>query len=426
MRSAVTNAYGARVLRALICCAVLSATALVGPVAAQADDPAPAEVLFAPTLRAIAQTSVSVTARVDPHGLPAKAHLEYGTTPETTQSTPDQDVPVGAVAALSFPLTGLTPGAHYYVVAYAENAQGGEYGSMIEFTTTRQPSLTELPVTDIGPLSATLHVGVAGYGLPVTLTGTLLVAGPGVAPIALGPLAVAADGDVALPLTGLTPSTTYRWTLIASSAGGSTSAAQGHGLFSTVRLYDVPRPKLAVATAVYGAQVGVTGTLAAAPSAPVTLQRQAIPITAPFAAVPSAAGVTDALGNYAFTVPALSRARYGVVAAGYAPPDARNAVELRVTAAVTRHVTRAKRHRSVVSGTYRPDVPGQVSLFRVGHGRVGVSVAARKSGPGARAFRFAARVLKPGQYEVRLTPAWSAGIEPTRSARFTVGGRGSR
>jgi hypothetical protein len=423
LRSAVQNPYGARVLRALISCAVLSATTLLAPVAARADDPppdpAPAEVLFAPTLRAIAQTSVSVSVRVDPHGLPAKAHLEYGTTPEATRSTPDQDVPVGAAAALAFPLTGLTPGTHYYVVAHAENAQGGEYGSMIEFDTTRQPSLAELPVTDIGPLSATLHVGVTGYGLPVTLTGTL-AAGPGAAPTPLGPLTVTADGDVALPLTGLTPSTIYRWTLTASSAGGSGAAAHGRGVFTTAPLYDTPRPKLAVATAVYGAQVGVTGALAAAPSAPVTLQRQPLPTTTPFAAIPGAAGMTDALGNYAFTVTALRRARYGVVAAGYAPPDARNAVELRVTAALTRRVTRAKRHRSVVSGTYRPDVPGRVSLFRVGHGRVGVAIAARGSGPGARAFRFAARVLKPGRYEVRLAPAASAGIEPTRSARFTI------
>jgi hypothetical protein len=62
----------------------------------------------------------------------------------------------------------------------------------------------------------------------------------------------------------------------------------------------------------------------------------------------------------------------------------------------------------------------QPSLFRVGHGRVGVAVAGRRSGPGARAFRFAARVLKPGQYEIRLAPATTAGIEPTRSARFTI------
>jgi hypothetical protein len=424
LRSAVTNPYGARVLRALISCAVLSAATLFAPVAARADDPpadpAPAEVLFSFGLRAIAQTSVTVSARVDPHGLPTKAHLEYGTTPETTQSTPDQDVPAGAQAALSFPLTGLTPGTHYYVVAHAENAQGGDYGSMIEFDTTRQPSLAELPVTDIGPLSATLHVGVTGYGLPVTLTGTLQPFTAGAAPIALGPVTVTADGDAALPLTGLSPSTNYRWTVTASSAGGNASASRAGSVFATARLYDTPRPKLAVATAVYGAQVAVTGTLAQARSVPVSLQSQALLVTAPFAAVPGAAGVTDALGNYAFTVTALHRARYGVVAAGYAVPDRHNAVELRVAAAMTRRVTRARRHRSVVSGTYRPDVPGKVALFRVGHGRVGVAIAARKSGPGARAFRFAARVLKPGRYEVRLAPAASAGIEPTRGARFTI------
>jgi hypothetical protein len=105
LRSAVDYPFGARVLRALISCAVLSATVLLAPVAARADDPpadpAPAEVLFAP-LRAITQTSATISALFDPHGLPTKAHLEYGTTPQTTQSTPDQDVPAGAAAALSF------------------------------------------------------------------------------------------------------------------------------------------------------------------------------------------------------------------------------------------------------------------------------------------------------------------------------------
>ena len=345
-------------LRTLSCC-VIALAAAFAPSVARADDPAPAEVLFAPALRAIAQTSVSVTARIDPHGLAAKAHLEYGTTPETTQSTPDVDVPAGALGTPTFPLTGLSPGTHYYVVAYAENAQGGEYGSMIEFDTTRQPSLTELPVTDVGPLSATLHVGVTGYGLPVTLTGTLQPFTPaGAAPIPIGPVTVTADGDVALPLTGLTPSTNYRWTVGASSAGGSISRAAGSA-FATARLRDTPRPKLATATAVYGAQVAVTGTLPEARSAPVTLQSQALSFTAPFAAVPGAAGVTDAAGNYAFTVTALGRARYGVVAAGYAAPDRNDAVELRVGAAVTRRVTRAKHHRSVVAGTYRPDVPAR-------------------------------------------------------------------
>ncbi|HEV7494841.1 hypothetical protein [Baekduia sp.] len=405
-------------LRTPVSCAVLLALvvlALVAPAATWADTPSAAT---ADTLgvTAITGTTATFQATLNPHGLPTIAHIEYGITEDLLQSTPDVAVGSGATAIpFTVPVTALVAGRHYFAAVYVSNSAGGEYGDMVEFDTPRVPRLGPAAETDITQFSATLHVRVLGYGVPVTLTASTVSLGGVVLPS--GPLTVTADGDAALPVAGLQPSTAYRWSVTGTSAGG---ADVTRGTFRTLPLVAMPRPAISANSVAYGSRVTVTGTIPLAPGLAVALQQQPFPFVAPFAAVPGAAGATDAQGAYTFTVQALGSAKYGVSAVGYQAPGPANTVQVRVFASVAAHAKRARRHRFVVSGRYWPDVPSKASLYRLRHGRVGFSVTPASSGGNSRTFRFGARKLKPGSYEIRLTMARSTGVDSTRSASFRI------
>jgi hypothetical protein len=91
-----------------------------------------------------------------------------------------------------------------------------------------------------------------------------------------------------------------------------------------------------------------------------------------------------------------------------------------VSAKVNATVKRARRHRFVVAGRYWPDVPSKATLYRLGHGRSGVAITPVSAGANSRTFRFAARRLKPGSYEVRLVMPSSAGIKSTHSELLKI------
>jgi hypothetical protein len=68
----------------------------------------------------------------------------------------------------------------------------------------------------------------------------------------------------------------------------------------------------------------------------------------------------------------------------------------------------------VVAGRYQPAIASKVSLYRRGAGRVGVARTSNGT------FRFPARALKPGTYEVRVTPIAGAGLETAKSTAMAV------
>jgi hypothetical protein len=411
-------------LRTLSCCAVLVAVALAAPAATWAAA-APAEaVTLAPTFTAGIAT---LQATVNPHGLPTTAHFEYGSDTGVIGTTPDIEVGAGDVAVPVSATINVIRGARYFVAVYAENTVGEVDGEVVAFDFPRAPVLNALTPADVTTTSATLHVGVTGSGTPVTLTGSVVPGSPITVvgrpqPLAtsvdLAPLTVTADGDVALSVMGLTPGRNYRWTVTGTSAGG---VAVARGLVTTPAAPVVPPPALAprpvasAKTVVYGARLLLTGALAK-PGVAFALQQQTFPFSAPFTAVPGAASTSDANGNYALTIRALQRARYAVAAPGFLAPTAVNAVTVRVRAAVASRLTRARHHRFAVAGRILSGGPGKVSLYRIGQGRVGVAVGATRGG----AFRFAARALRPGRYEVRAVPSVVTGIDAGRGAAFTV------
>jgi hypothetical protein len=228
---------------------------------------------------------------------------------------------------------------------------------------------------------------------------------------------VTADGDVAIPLAGLAPDTSYRWGLTATSTGGKASAT---GSFRTPPLQAMPPPALSTLSAAFGTHLTVSGTLPGKPGLLLTPVRQPYPFTAPPAAIPGAATATDAQNAFSFDVQALRTAAYGVTAEGFLPLGPASLVRLKVFPALTVKVKRARHHRFVVSGRYRPDVDAKVTLYRRGHGRVGQAIDAARAPNDSRTFRFFARALKPGRYEVRLAVPKSEGVDGTRSAGFTI------
>jgi hypothetical protein len=276
-------------------------------------------------------------------------------------------------------------------------------------------SFVRLKTVGVTQFSAVVNVTVTSAGVQVVLTPT--ATGPGGVVIPGGPMTATTDGDVALTLPGLQPHTRYSWTVVATRAERTRTL---RGSFVTPSLLTMPRPAISSGEVEYGNWVTVTGTIPGAAGLAVELQKQLFPYSGPFAAESGAAGATDAQGNYTFKVQALASAKYGVAAIAYKAPNLANTVQLRVTAAIVAHATRGHHGRFVVSGRYRPDVPSRATLYRVGHGRAGVAVVPMSAGANSRTFRFPARRLKPGRYEIRLVTSRDTGIENTESASFTI------
>jgi hypothetical protein len=405
--------------------ALALALAAVAPVAAlAADDDPPPPAITGVTVTDVTATTATLHAQVDTSDGPTTAHFAYGTDQnQRNLQTPDQDLGTGGVVPLTATLTGLTPGTTYsYTVVFeSEHWVGAGGGSEFQTLSAPSPEILGSAVDGITYKSATLHLHVATHGQPATVSGAAGTARiPAFAPLvpSLGAsvsfrsVPVPPDGDVAIPLTGLAAGKTYYWAAAPDRAlpGGAIPRSTANGSFATVPLLPVARPALSAVKVAYGTHVTISGTVPK-PGVLVTLV-QAAPLTGRIA--PTAVTTTaDGSGAYAFDVRAGRSARYGVAFDGAARVTPAGLARLDVLPAITARLQRAKGHRFRVTGSYAPHVGAQVSLFRRGAGRV-----AEKRSEGA--FRFAARTLRPGTYEVRVTPDSRPELIAGKSATFTV------
>jgi hypothetical protein len=188
-------------------------------------------------------TSATIAGLVNPNGTATTASFEYGTTTQYGSTAPVPDPgsgisPVDVTANLSNLLTGTT--YHYRLVA--TNAGGTTLGTDGTFTTGGAvPTVVTSPATNILDKSATLNGSLnpnflattaffeygltTGYGQTVPLPD------------------VAASGSavsVSSSISGLLPSTTYHFRLVAQNSMGTTFGDDVS--FNTIAEITVPQP----------------------------------------------------------------------------------------------------------------------------------------------------------------------------------------
>lgn len=390
------------------------------PVAARADDP-PAPSITTLEVTNIGGATATFHAKVNPNATVTTGYFVYGTAPDQlTQRTPDAAIGSGSGDITMDSAVGkLSVNTKYYVVAIVENEDWIVTGDLVSFSTLAPPEILGGSVSDITYKSATLHLNVVTHGQSVTVSGSvgrgLLLGGiprfRGSVVTSFGPYSVAADGDVAIPLPALDAATAYTWSAKVTSVVGDGNSG---GAFRTESLIVMPRPTLTPAVATYGSDVTISGTIPTKPGLVLSLAAQAYPFNGAIVPVAAMTTTSDATGAYAFGVRAERPVAYGVTADGAAVLAAGNVTKLKVAPAVTAKAKRARHHRFVVAGRYQPVIAGKVSLYRRGAGRVGVARTSKGT------FRFPARVLKPGKYEVRVTPAEGTGFERAKSAAVTI------
>ena len=390
---------------------------LTTPLVAQAEEP-PAPSVTTEAATDVSETTATFHAKVSPNSTLTTGYFVYGTAPDQlTQRTPDASLGSGAgEVPLAATVSRLSANTKYYVVAVAENEDWIVTGGLVSFSTPRPPVPEILggSVSDITYESATLHLNVVTHGKPVTVSGAsrpIPRGGSSAIAIAFGPVQATVDGDIAIRLPALTAATSYVWTATATSVAGDGMLS---GVFRTASLIVMPKPTLTPAVATYGSNVTISGTIPNKPGLVLTLSEQPHPFTGPIVPLAGTTGTTNATGAYVFDLRVERPAAYGVAAAGAAALTAGNLTTLKVAPAVTAKAKRAKRHRFAVVGRYQPAIAGKVALYRRGAGRVGVARTSKGT------FRFPTRVLKPGKYEVRVTPAVSTGFERAKSAAVVI------
>jgi hypothetical protein len=177
----------------------------------------------------------------------------------------------------------------------------------------------------------------------------------------------------------------------------------------------MPRPRIGPANPVeYGSQVTIAGVIDRRAGLPLTLVEQPYPFTAPIAPVLGVTTVTDAQGAYAIDLRVTRTTSFGVTTDGAAALTPVNLAKVKVFPALTVKVKRLKGHRFAVTGAYLPRIAAKASLYRRGAGRVGTAVSTTGR------FAFAARPLKSGKYEVRITVPKTAGLEGVKSKAITI------
>jgi hypothetical protein len=191
----------------------------------------------------VTPTTATVTATINPDGLPTSYYLQYGSEDYGKETLP-QTLPAGITPQTeSITLTGLEPGAGYHYRLVATNNNNGTtqtaYGEDATVTTTATPPiLTGLTAIGVTESTATITATLQPEGLP-TRYELELASTPGqLQPKASGQTASTATLNI--QVTALTPATTYYYKLTATNPNGT---IEPEGSFTTAT--PPPGPTLA-------------------------------------------------------------------------------------------------------------------------------------------------------------------------------------
>ncbi len=185
-----------------------------------------------PTATTTAATSITASgatlnATINPKGAGTTYHFEYGTAPGAyTQTTPDQDAGSGSTPVnVSKPISGLDPGTPYYYRVVATNTAGTTDGNEVTFGTLSPPVVTTDAAGAIGLSGATLNATINPRGSSTTYHFEYSETSGG--PYTSTPEKSAGSGSSGVakaePVSGLSPSTTYFFRVVANNAAGTTS-----------------------------------------------------------------------------------------------------------------------------------------------------------------------------------------------------------
>jgi hypothetical protein len=174
----------------------------------------------------IEAASAHLRAEIQPGGVEAKYHFEYGPTEAYGSSTPEASAGSGtSVEIVGEPLTGLMPGTLYHYRLVASSSRGTVVGKDNEFWTHGgRPAVETLAAGQVGPTEATLAGTVDPKGVATTFHfeyGTTEAYGSSTAEHA------AAETDEAerAAIHDLAPGTTYHFRIVATNSYGTTYGA---------------------------------------------------------------------------------------------------------------------------------------------------------------------------------------------------------
>jgi hypothetical protein len=184
--------------------------------------PSPPTVVTAGATYATPNATLSGT--VNPNGIDTKYFFEYGTTTSYGSYTATGDAGAGTSAVAEYaPITGLAPGTTYYYRIVASSATGESFGGPVAFTTQPPPAVSTGSASEIGQFQAQLNSSVNPEGLETHYSfeygeTTSYGSSTAVGNAGAGPNPVSAPAEA----TGLKPSTTYHFRVVAASSAGTT------------------------------------------------------------------------------------------------------------------------------------------------------------------------------------------------------------
>ncbi len=174
----------------------------------------------------VGPTNATFNGKINPGG-GATYYFEYGSAPcDVGAETCGAKVAEGGIGGatqqvIASEVSSLAAGKTYYYWIVAVNELGTVHGQQQTFTTPKAlPTVAGEAVTNVGPHGGTLNVQINTQGLTTTYYaeyGTTSSYGSKTAESGIG----GAGGTVTVPLTGLTPDTSYHVRIVATSEDGT-------------------------------------------------------------------------------------------------------------------------------------------------------------------------------------------------------------
>ncbi len=190
----------------------------------------------------ITQTSGKIRGSVNPNGQATTYYFEWGTSTSYDHETAHRDAGSGKNSiTVDETIANLTPGTTYHYRLVAQNPSGTSYGSDRTFTTTAisvsMPTASTGSASDITENTAVLSGTINPQGAETKFRfeyGTDTSYGSATPWFAAGN--GTSDMDVNASITGLTPSTTYHFRIVAENSAGTVTGDDA--TFTTEALTD--------------------------------------------------------------------------------------------------------------------------------------------------------------------------------------------